>query len=217
MTKPPADADTASPAERAADAVFHCLGVAAALAGSGWLIVVALLSAAPLVVASLAVYGAGMIGSFASSAAYNLARPGRAKEILRRLDHAMIFVMIAGSYTPFAAVSLEGPLRIAILATVWAAAAVGVAVKVFYPRRFERTAMVLYLAMGWMILVAFGPLVAALSALALFFLILGGVVYTLGAVVYARDRLPFNRAIWHAMVLAAAGLHYTAIAIEYTA
>ncbi len=214
---PPASRADASPAERAADAVCHFLGVAAALAGSGWLIVVAALSAAPLVVVGLVVYAVGMICSFASSAAYNLSRPGRAKEALRRLDHAMIFLMIAGSYTPFALLSLDGTLRVAILAVVWTAAAVGMAVKILFPRRLERTAMVLYLAMGWVIVFAFGPLAEALSTPALALLVLGGVVYSLGALVYARGRWRFNRAAWHAMVLAAASLHYAAIAIEYTA
>ena len=206
-----------SPAERAVNIGVHCVGVAASLLGSGWLIAVSFLSAVPSVIASLVVYCICLTGTFGSSAAYNLARPGQSKEILRRLDHAMIFLMIAGSYTPIAVLSLDGTIRTAILLTVWTAASVGIVVKIFYPRRFERTAMMLYLGMGWTILIALDSLVEALSALSLTFLVLGGIVYTLGTVVYAHERWPFNRAIWHAMVLVAASLHYTSIAIEYTA
>jgi len=206
-----------SPAERTVDVGVHCIGVAASLLGGAWLIAASLLSAAPSVIASLVVYCIGLTGTFGSSAAYNLTRPGQSKEILRRLDHAMIFLMIAGSYTPFAVLSLDGTMRTAIMLTVWTAAAIGIVVKIRYPRRFERTAMMLYLGMGWTILIALDSLVEVLAALSLTFLVLGGIVYTLGTVVYAHERWPFNRAIWHAMVLVAASLHYTAIAIEYTA
>lgn len=206
-----------SPAERAVDVGVHCVSVSASLLGGGWLIAISFLSTVPSVIASLVIYCIGLTGTFGVSAAYNLARPGQSKELLRRLDHAMIFLMIAGSYTPFAILSLDGMMRTAIMLTVWTAAAIGIVVKIFYPRRFERTAMMLYLGMGWTILIALDSLVEALSALSLTFLVLGGIVYTLGTVVYAHERWPFNRAIWHAMVLVAASLHYTVIAIEYAA
>lgn len=206
-----------SPAERAVDVGVHCVGVAASLLGGGWLIAVSFLSTAPSVIASIVVYCIGLTGMFGSSAAYNLARPGQSKEILRRLDHAMIFLMIAGSYTPFAVLSLEGTMRTAIMLTVWTAAAVGIVTKIFYSRRFERTAMILYLGMGWTILIAIDSLVEVLSALSLTLLVVGGIAYTLGAVVYAHERWRFNQATWHVMVLVAASFHYAAIAIEYAA
>jgi hemolysin III len=205
-----------SPAERAVDFSVHCVGVVASLVAGGWLIAVSFLSSVPAVVASLAVYGLGLAATFASSAAYNLARPGRLKEVLRRLDHAMIYLMIAGTYTPFAILSLDGTTQTAVMLTVWTAAAVGIVIKILYPRRFERAAMMLYLGMGWTILAALDSLIESLSTLSLSLLVLGGVLYTLGTIVYAQDRWPFHRAIWHAMVLVAASLHYAAIVIEYS-
>lgn len=198
-------------AERRADAAVHLLGVSASLAAFPVLALLALPQGSALSILSLAIYGTGLIAVFGFSAAYNLVQRPDWKEILRRLDHAAIFVMIAGTYTPFSLVVIGGTWGLALLAAVWAVAALGVALKLFLPRRFERASILLYLAQGWAILVVVEPLVAALSTPALVLLVTGGLLYTLGVVFHLWRRLPYHNAIWHLMVLAAAGCHYAAI------
>lgn len=204
-------------AEKAADAAIHFVGVAAALLGSAWLLGRAFGATRPDEFASLAIYCGGLVGMLAVSAAYNLAPPGRGKDILRRLDHAMIFVMIAGSYTPFAAARLGGWTGPLLCAGVWAMAGVGLAVKAAFPRVLERFRVALYLGMGWIMVAAFDPLVATVSKGVIALLVVGGVLYSLGVVFHLADRLRYSRAIWHAFVLVAACIHFSAISIEFVA
>jgi len=225
LTKPsfasrpdPARAGTRAPvfpsytgAEVAADCAVHIVGLSAATACIAWLIASLGTGATARQVVAFLIYCAGLIGMLAASAAYNLASPSRAKSVLRRLDHAMIFVMIAGSYTPFALTALEPRVGTALLGAVWGVALTGVALKLACFNRIERASLALYLGMGWMVLVVIRPLITALPGAVLMLLLAGGVVYSLGALVHVRDRVPFQNAIWHAMVLVAAGLHLAAI------
>ena len=134
--------------ERAADALIHALGVIAGLVGAAWLLTVTAgrVSAAEMV--SLVAYGFGLVGMLSASAAYNLSRPGPRKAILRRIDHAMIYVMIAGSYTPFTLNRLDGEVGVALGVAVWAVALGGAALKLLAPWRFERLGFMLYLGLG---------------------------------------------------------------------
>ena len=166
---------------------------------------------------SLSVYAAGLIGMLGASAAYHLTRPGRAKELLRRTDHAMIFVMIAGSYTPFALNVLEPPGGVGLCAVVWALAAVGIAMTLAFPRRFERLSLALYLGMGWAILVMIGPLIERLPASRSALLVGGGVVYSAGRADLHARTAEIPHGVWHAMVLVAAGLHATALHTAFLA
>lgn len=158
----------------------------------------------------LIVYSIGLVGMFAASAAYNLVSHVGVKEILRRLDHAAIFVMIAGSYTPFALV-VGGRTGHMLLAAVWAIAAVGVAIKVRYPRRFDKLSVLLYLSQGWIVLLALDSITAALSNRALSLLVAGGVVYTVGVAFHLMERLLFHNVIWHIFVLGGAACQFAAI------
>jgi hemolysin III len=151
----------------------------------------------------------------ATSAAYNLTPASRLKEWMRRADHSAIYLMIAGTYTPFALHSMAGPAGIGIAVTVWLTAIVGVVLSVFYARRFEAFKIVLYLTMGWMILPVVVPLYHAISPTALWLLLAGGVIYSAGSAVYLLRKLPFHNALWHAMVLVAASLHFSAMVIEF--
>jgi len=162
-------------------------------------------------VAAAAIYGLGLICTFGFSAAYNLTGESRWKDVLRRCDHAAIYVMIAGTYTPFTLVNIGGLAGHGLLALVWSVAALGLALKVFWPHRLSRLSVGLYLALGWAGLVAAGPLFAALPGVALGFLIAGGVLYTVGVAFFAWQRLSFQNAIWHGFVLAAACCHYVAV------
>lgn len=158
----------------------------------------------------LIVYSIGLVGMFAASAAYNLVSHVGVKEILRRLDHAAIFVMIAGSYTPFALV-VGGRAGHMLLAAVWAIAAVGVAIKLRYPRRFDKLSVLLYLSQGWIVLLALDSITAALSNRALSLLVAGGVVYTVGVAFHLMERLLFHNVIWHIFVLGGAACQFVAI------
>ena len=158
----------------------------------------------------LIVYSIGLVGMFAASAAYNLVSHVGVKEILRRLDHAAIFVMIAGSYTPFALV-VGGRTGHMLLAAVWAIAAVGVAIKLRYPRRFDKLSVLLYLSQGWIVLLALDSITAALSNRALSLLVAGGVVYTVGVAFHLMERLLFHNVIWHIFVLGGAACQFAAI------
>jgi hemolysin III len=194
----------------------HLFGLPAGLAAAAWLILTIGLPAAPKVGASLLVYCFGLVGMLGASAAYHLARPGRTKERLRRLDHAMIFVMIAGTYTPFALNVLPGRQGILLCAAAWAVAAAGIALKLFYPRRLERLSLMLYLGMGWMVLSVMPSLVARTTLDVLMLLVLGGVVYSVGSVIHSLRRVRFQNAIWHLLVLLGAGLHLAAVTLQFT-
>lgn len=194
-----------------ADAAVLRVSAAAALAGALALLLLVVPGQPLLPAASLMVYALGLAATFLCSAAYNLHPPGGRREILRRLDHAAIFVMVAGSYTPFALIAIGGAGGRALFAVVWGVALLGVAVKLGLPRRFERSAVVLYLIQGWAILAMLEPLTAALSRSSLLLLLGGGLLYTLGLVFHLWRRLPYQSAVWHGFVLAGAACHYAAV------
>ncbi|MGI9383127.1 MAG: PAQR family membrane homeostasis protein TrhA [Methyloligellaceae bacterium] len=202
--------------ERVADGCVHAVGVTASLAATGTLLVVAAHMLPAASVASLAVYGVGLVAMFSFSAAYNLVtRPGL-KAVLRRFDHAAIFVMIAGTYTPLALIAMGGAWGFGLFAAVWAIALIGVALNLFAPHLFRRVSIGLYLAQGWVALAALDPLVAQVSPHVLALIGIGGALYTVGVLFHVWDRLPYNNAIWHVFVLVAAAVHYAAI-LEATA
>jgi hemolysin III len=165
---------------------------------------------------SLGVYGLALLAMLTCSAAYNLTRPSPAKEVLRRLDHAAIFAMIAGTYTPLTLLVLQGTAGAVLFGFVWIVAAVGMVLKILYPRRFERTGLVLYLLLGWCGVVTVGSLVAVLPTPALLLLGAGCLFYSIGVVFHLRERLPYANAIWHAFVLGAAACHYALMLIYLT-
>ena len=200
-----------SPGERRADGCIHILGVTASLAAAIVLMILAAQALPALALVPLGIYGAGLVAMFACSAAYHLITKEKAKELFRRLDHSAIFVMIAGTYTPFALLSMGGAWGTGLLAAVWAIALFGMAAKLILPRVFERVSVGLYLAQGWAVLAAIKPLSAAVSTLSLWLILIGGVLYTLGVLFHLWRRLPYHNAIWHGFVLLAAGVHYTAI------
>jgi hemolysin III len=199
--------------EHRADAVIHVAGIVFAVGATAWLL--SHVSGAATV-AAVSVYCTGLLAMIVASAAYNLAPTGTLKDILRRFDHSAIFVMIAATYTPFAAARLGYPVGDVILVLVWSAAAIGIALKMVFPRRFEKVSIALYLAMGWLIVTAIKPLAASVAAIDFWLLIAGGLIYSASVAFYLIERIPFHKAIWHGFVLAAAVLHFAAIAIEFT-
>lgn len=196
--------------ERLIDSCIHCVGIIFSLMASAVMLGSANNSPAVNVVA-LAIYCFGMVAMFVCSACYNLSQEAPHKEIFRRFDHAAIYVMIAGSYTPLALVKIGGTTGTALLATVWTITVLGVVMKFRFPRRFEIASIVFYLTQGWTILFALGPLMSTVSDFGVWLLGAGGVIYTIGVGFHLSKQLPFHNAIWHGFVLIAASCHYAAI------
>jgi len=199
--------------EDIADGVVHVAGILFAINASMWLLWKTTgLSA----VISVSVYCIGLLAMIGCSAAYNLMPSSRpSKKILRRLDHAAIFIMIAATYTPLAMNRLAPPWGPLILAVIWSAATFGVTMKVLFPRRYEMASVALYLFMGWLVVMVIEPLAHSMAAIDFWLLIAGGVVYSTGVIFYLLDRMPFNRAIWHCFVLVAVVLHFSCIFGEF--
>jgi hemolysin III len=193
------------------DAMVHVVGVTFGLAACVTLAIVAVPGAGSTELVSLAVYGAGLLAMLGCSALYNIAGHGPFKALWRRLDHAAIFVMIAGTYTPFATIAIGGAWGTGLLVFVWTVAAAGVVLKLLHPKRLETLSIAAYLLLGWTILVAIDHLIAAVSVPAFVLLAAGGVLYSVGVLFHRWDRLPYNRAVWHGFVLTAAACQYFAV------
>ncbi len=197
--------------ERAADAVVHAVGFTAALAACAALAAAAPRPAGIRVVAALGLYAAGLVAMLGCSGLHNIAGEGPRKALLRRLNHAAIFGMIAGTYTPIGLLALGGAWGRGVLVVVWAGAAGGAALKLVAPGRFGRASIAAYLLLGWAGLAALDPLLEALPPRDLALLAGGGLLPILGVAVHLSTRLPYHTAIWHALVLAAAACHYAVV------
>lgn len=198
-------------AELIADGVIHIVGICFGLVAATVLIVLASIYATPLDIVVSSIYVAGLLAMFGLSATYNLWPVSRAKWLLRRFDHSAIYLLIAATYTPFIAEAKGNLLAIAVLIGVWCAAIGGIVLKLRYPGRFDRLAVGIYLAMGWSGVMLYDSMMGTLPALALGFVIAGGVLYSLGVIFHAWQRLRFQNAIWHGFVLCGAACHYTAV------
>jgi hemolysin III len=200
-----------SRAEVAADGVVHAVGLAGAVVAASVLLHDTAGGDVRGFVAAL-IYGAALVLMPLLSGAYNLSRRPEWRRRLRPVDQAAIFVMIAGTYTPFGLVALGGPLGHALLVLVWTVAGIGIVLKLTRPAWLEGTrSVLLYLGLGWCALPAIGPLVAALGPSALALLGIGGVLYTLGVIFHLWTTLPFHHVVWHGFVLAAATTHVFAV------
>jgi hemolysin III len=197
--------------ERLADGTIHVIGVAASVIALIVLLVIGIRNETALMVAGLAIYGLALVATFGCSAGYHLVMRPKVKEIMRRFDHAAIFLMIAGTYTPFVLLKMNDAWGLGLLAVVWSMAAIGIAIKLFFPRFLDGLSTALYLVQGWAVLAAWEPLHAALPAGVLTLLMVGGVLYTVGVVFHLWNRLPYQNAIWHGFVLSAASCHYAAV------
>lgn len=201
-------------AERAADRAVHIFGVPLGLIASGFLLACAIGHGGAAIIISITLYVFGFIGMLSASAAYQICQSGPLKEKLRRLDRAMIFVMIAGTYTPISANVLFGQGGILLCAIQWGLALVGIFITLRFPRRFERAMLTLYMAMGWMLLILIHYCFAHLRPDVLALIFAGGIAYTLGAAIHTHGKLKFHNPFWHVLVLVAAGLQYMAIYIQ---
>jgi hemolysin III len=197
--------------ERTADSIVHIAGVTAGLIAVIAMLVQGVRYLPMPSTASLAIYGAGLLAMLGCSAAYHMVGVPGWKGVLKRFDHAAIFLKIAGTYTPFAIVNIGGIIGYALLSLVWVVALVGAGAKLLLASSWDRTAIVVYLALGWSVLTVIQPLSQSVPINALLLLCLGGGLYSVGVVFHVWRSLPYQNAIWHLFVLAGTGCHFAAV------
>jgi hemolysin III len=197
--------------ERRADWWVHVLALTGAAIGAAVLIAMAIHQQRPGLTIAAALYGAALIAMLAFSAVYNFSRISPARPFLRRLDEAGIFLMIAGSYTPFTTQALHGTWAVGMTVLVWLLALAGIVGKLLMSRLSERFWTGLYILFGWVAVLALQPLSRGLPWSALGLLVAGGLVYTSGCWIFLSASLPFRRAVWHGFVCLGAALHFSAI------
>jgi hemolysin III len=198
-------------AELIADGVVHAIGICTGLVAATVLVVLTAVYASTVDIVVVSVYVAGLLSMLGLSASYNLWPVSPTKWVLRRFDHSAIYVLIAATYTPFIVELKQSIFAYALLIGVWCVAIFGIVLKLRWPGRFDRLAVGLYLALGWSGAMLYDQVVSALPAMALAFVIAGGVLYSLGVIFHSWRRLRFQNVIWHCFVLLGAGCHYTAV------
>lgn len=199
--------------EEIANAVAHGLGAAAAIVALTLMIVKAMPTLDGWQIAGVAVYGASLVLLFLCSTLYHSFSHPRARAVFKRLDHSAIFLLIAGTYTPFLMLTLHSRMASILLMALWGIAVAGVVFKIFFIHRFKRFSLFSYLAMGWLALLVIADLHHALPQAAFTLLVAGGLSYTVGAGFYAAKRVPYTHAIWHLFVLGGAAAHCVAIGV----
>jgi hemolysin III len=204
------------PREIIADGVIHVIGICFGLIGAVIIIFIASHSTKMVAIASVLIYAVALVAMLGFSAAYNLWPVSHTKWILRRFDHSAIYLLIAGTYTPFIAQLKNSFASGGLLTGVWLTAGVGVMLKLALPGRFDGAAVVLYLLLGWSGVMAYGSGLASLPSLTFWLLAAGGVLYSMGVIFHLWRSLRFQNAIWHAFVLLATICHYTAV-LEFAA
>jgi hemolysin III len=201
-----------SRAELIADGIVHAVGIVLAIAAGSAMLTLAAFHAAPGEYVAAVFYVVALLTVLSVSLAYNLwPTTSPTKWVLRRFDHSAIYLLIAATYTPFLTQVSDSPLASWMITVVWAAAALGIAIKVLLPGRFDRLAIVFYLAIGWSGLVLAEPLMATLPPASLAFILAGGIVYSCGIIFFAWKGLRFHNALWHGFVVTGAGLHLAAV------
>ena len=199
--------------EEIANATTHGLGAALSIAGLTILVVLATLNGDAIHIVSLAIYGSTLVLLYLASTIYHAIQHSRAKAVLNVLDHAAIFLLIAGTYTPFTLISMGGVLGWTLFVIVWALAVAGVLFKVFNRSHSERVPLPIYLAMGWLIIIAAGELLGAVGVGGTIWLLVGGLFYSFGVIFFVWERLPYNHTVWHLFVMAGSACHFTAVAV----
>jgi hemolysin III len=200
-------------AERLADLWVHLVGLGLAAVGGVVLAALSILNGAAGVTVATAVYALCLIAMLAASTVYNQTHPCAARPVLRRLDEAAIFLMIAGSYTPFTTQRFEGGWAVGFTLLVWGMALVGVAAKLVAPRISDAFWSGVYVLFGWIAVIALKPMMDTVHPIALGLLVAGGLIYTLGVFVFISPKVKFRRAIWHGFVVAGAGVHWAAVLV----
>lgn len=213
MSNPYADAvPIQSLGEELANSLSHGIGLLLAIAAVPILVVEAMNHAGPAEITGVSIFGATMVIAYSSSAVYHALPHGQAKRVMRLVDHGAIFLLIAGTYTPFALGALWGAWGWSLFGIVWGLALMGLILKTCVGTRHPRLSTGLYLAMGWLVLIAIRPLYLHVEAWGLFWLVLGGIAYTMGVIFYVLDeKVRYAHAVWHVFVLAGTFCHFIAV------
>jgi hemolysin III len=218
QSPPPQDIHARQRADHLADmrdeiasALTHGVGAAAALAGGAVLITLAALHGDGWQLGAAIVFGATLLLLYLASTLYHAIQHPVAKARLKVFDHCAIYLLIAGTYTPFTLIGLRGPWGWGLFAAIWTLAVAGVVFKLFYTGRFKLLSTLIYIAMGWLVIVAVKPLLASLDNWTLGWLLAGGLFYTLGTYFYHRESIRYSHAIWHLFVIAGSVCHFVAV------
>ncbi|MBU5673116.1 PAQR family membrane homeostasis protein TrhA [Paenibacillus brevis] len=197
--------------EEVANAITHGIGALLSVAALVLLIVFSSIKGTAWHVVSFTIYGVSMLLLYMSSTLVHSFKEGKVKDLFEIFDHSSIYIYIAGTYTPFMLVAVRGPLGWSLFGIVWGIALFGVLFKAFFTKRFLFMSTIFYVVMGWLIVIAWGPLSAAIPATGITLLITGGLMYTLGTVFYVWRAFPYHHAVWHLFVLGGSVTHFFAI------
>ncbi len=204
-------ASTYTPREELTNALTHGIGVVLSVAGLVLMVVYSALHGDAWHVTSSAIFGASLIALYTASTLYHSFHSIELKHLMRKFDHAAIFLLIAGSYTPFLLVTLRGAWGWSLFGVVWGLAAIGIGLKFWFAGRFRLISTLIYLGMGWLVIIAVKPMLLALPKAGLVWLVAGGACYSFGTVFYLAKRLPYHHAIWHLFVLGGSICHWIAV------
>ncbi|MBM7693371.1 hemolysin III [Peribacillus deserti] len=199
--------------EELVNAITHGIGAILSIAALVFLIIFSASEGTVWHLVSFIIFGVTMLLLYISSTLVHSFPPGKAKDVFEVFDHSAIYLFIAGTYTPFTLIVIKGALGWTLLSVVWAIAIVGIVFKSYFVKKFLFLSTVLYIVMGWLIIIAWGPLTAALPAGGIKLLVAGGILYTIGAVFYVWRGFPFHHAVWHMFVLLGTAAHFFAILI----
>ncbi len=197
--------------EEKVNIITHAIGLLLSIAALVLLIIHASSNGSARHIVSFTIFGASMILLYSASTLYHYSQTPNLRRKLNILDHASIYVLIAGTYTPFTLVTLKGALGWTIFGITWGIALVGVFLKLFYTGKYDKISTIAYVAMGWIIIFAVKPLIENLPLNGLYWLLAGGVFYTIGAILYSIKKIKFNHAIFHIFVLLGSFSHFMAI------
>ncbi|MEK4059015.1 MULTISPECIES: PAQR family membrane homeostasis protein TrhA [Paenibacillus] len=208
-----ANTHTYSRREEVANAITHGIGTVLSVAALVLLVVFASLKGTAWHVVSFSIYGTTMLLLYLNSTLVHSLREGKAKDLFEFFDHSSIYLFIAGTYTPFLLVAIRGTLGWSLFGIIWGVAFFGVLFKAYFVKRFLFMSTVFYIAMGWLIVIAWNPLSAVVAGGGMTLLMAGGILYTLGTIFYVWRGFPFHHAIWHVFVLAGSVTHFFAVLI----
>lgn len=194
--------------EEIINASTHGFGILLSIVGLSVLVAFSSLNGSVMLIVSCAIFGASLIFSYTSSTLYHAITNEKVKQIFRQFDHAAIYFLIAGTYTPIALVSLGGAWGWTIFSIIWLVAIVGIVLKFVYPHRFKKLSVILYLIMGWFVVIAINQLMKNMDSGGLWLMLIGGLFYSVGVIFYVWKSLPYNHAIWHLFVLGGSISHY---------
>lgn len=192
-------------------AITHGIGVLLSIGGLTWMLYLSIAAADPWRIVASSIYGATLIALFLASTVYHSMHASRHRELFKLFDHCAIYLLIAGSYTPFLLVAMRTDTGWWLFGTIWALATAGIVKKLWFRNRFPKVALVSYLAMGWLVVIAAPQMAEAIGPNGMAWLFAGGMCYSVGAIFYVLERIPFNHAVWHVFVLGGGICHFLGV------